>query len=125
MYRILQVPLLLSLICFPAKAQEQAPVVGRGVVCDTAEQMERFIALRGNGNDAVVALQTVNEEAQIVACNVALVMFTGGKPIAELTIRGKLVSVIEITVHAIGRGSVWRKMPGITQYTATVKGTVI
>jgi hypothetical protein len=52
-------------------------------------------------------------------------MFTGGKPIAELTIRGKLVSVIEITVHAIGRGSVWRKMPGITQYTATVKGTVI
>ena len=100
-------------------------MVGRGVVCDTAEQMERFIGLRGNGKDVVVALQTVNEEAQIVACNVALIMFTGGEPVVELTIRGKLVSVVAITVHAIGNGSVWRKMPGITQYTATVKGTVI
>ena len=129
---ILQVPLLLTLFCLPSNAQEQTSKVpeqtvdvGRGVLCDTAQQMERFVALRDNGKEADAALQTVNEEAHITACNVALVMFTGGKPIAELTIRGKLVSVIEITVHAISNGSAWKKIPGITQYTAVVEGTVI
>jgi hypothetical protein len=67
-------------------------------------------------------LQTVNEEAQISACHVALVMFIGSKPIAELTIRGKLVSVIEITVHAISNGRGWKKIPGMT---AVVEGTVV
>jgi len=124
MRRIVQVPLLLMLFCFPAKAQEQTMEVGRGVLCDTAQQMQRFVALRGDGKEAEVALETVNNEAHITACNVAVVMFTGAKPIGELAIRGKLVSVIEITVHAIGTGSAWKKIPGITQYTAVVEGTV-
>ena len=129
MRRIVQVPLLLMLFCFPAKAQEQTMDgqtmdVGRGVLCDTAQQMQRFVALRGDGKEAEVALETVNKEAHIIACNVAVVMFTGAKPIGELAIRGKLVSVIEITVHAIGTGSAWKKIPGITQYTAVVEGTV-
>lgn len=129
MSRFLQVPLLLALFCLPANAQEQpanAPQpeidVGRGVLCDTPKQMERFVALRDNGKEAEIALQTVNNESRIPACNVAFVMFTGGKPIAELTIHGKRVSVIEITVVAISNGSAWRKIPATTQYTAVVEG---
>ena len=71
------------------------------------------------------ALETVNDEAHLTACNVALVMFTAGKPTGELIIRGKLVSVIQITVHAISNGSAWKKIPELTQYTAVVEGTAI
>ena len=126
---ILQVTLLFMMFVLPSKAQELKQElkmdIGRAVFCDTARQLERFVALRDNGKDAAVALETVNEEAHITACNVALVMFTGAKPIGELIIRGKLVSVIEITVHAIRNGSAWRKIPETTQYTAVVEGTAI
>jgi hypothetical protein len=122
MYRILQIPLLLSLLCLPAKAQAQTLVVGRGVVCDTAEQMERFIGLRGNGKDAVVAQQTVNEEAQIVACNVALIMFTGGEPVVELTIRfGVEENAGNYSVHRHGErhGDLRSLVPGLPRCSSS------
>jgi hypothetical protein len=127
MRRILGVPLLFLLFAIPSNAQEQRTDmdIGRGVLCDTAQQMGRFVALRDNGKDVAVALDTVNDEAHLIACNVALVMFTAGKPIGELIIRGKLVSVIQITVHAISNGSAWKKIPELTQYTAVVEGTAI
>ena len=129
MNRFLHVPMLLTLLCLPSNAQEQPANVpqqeidvGRGVLCDTAKQMERFVALRDNGKEAEIALQTVNNESRIPACNVAFLMFTGGKPIAEMAVHGKVVSLIEITVVAISNGSAWKKVPATTQYTAVVEG---
>ncbi len=124
---ILRVPLLLMMFSLLANAQEQSIQkqnvqeqniqeqniqeqniqeqniqVGHGVLCDTVRQVERFVSLRDNGKDVRSALQTVNDEAQnAAACNLALFMFAPGKPIAELTIKGRLMSIVEITVYAV------------------------
>ena len=128
-----RVPLCLMMFCIQANAQEQSVSrdqnvdVGRGVVCDTADQIQRFVVLRDNGRDMDVALNTVNEEAQSAsACNFALVKFTAPKPLTALTVHSKLVSIVEIRVLAFGNGSSWRPVPGVIQYTVVMEsGTVI
>lgn len=54
----LQAPIIVMLSCLPALAQENLPQkaqekieIGRGVICDTLQQVERYVALRGNGTE--------------------------------------------------------------------------
>src|SRR5260370_25266750 len=103
----LGVSIFLVLSCLPLHAQEQANSprrwleVGQGLVCNTPEQVERFVGLRGDGRDVTDALETVNNESHdSTACNVALVAFTDSKPIAERVIQGKLASVVQLIVQA-------------------------
>lgn len=124
----LRVGLLLVLSCLPATAQEQTTVeeqtmdVGQGVICDTAPQAERFAELRFGGKDAALALKTVNDDVKGVrACDFALVMFTGGAPVAQLSVNGRPVTVVKIIVHAIGYGFAWKEVPGVVRYTVAVE----
>jgi hypothetical protein len=131
--RFLRLPLYLALLCLPAGAQgqqtqgiypqdiqalEQTAEIGRGVMCDTQQQMLRFVALRDDGKEAVTAVQTVNEEAQNKsACNMVMVMFSTCKVLGELSIHGNIVSLVEITVLAFGDGRAWKRVPDVKQYT--------
>lgn len=126
--------MMLVLSCLPALAQEQGKPaitqeraeVGEGLICDTLDEVKRYVALRGNGAEADGALQTVNEEAHSAACGVALVMFSPGARIAGMTLQGKLLSIIEINVHAFGNGPLWMKIPDTVRYTVTAeKGQVV
>jgi hypothetical protein len=129
----LQAPIIATLICLPAQAQENLPLraadkleIGQGVVCDTMQQVERYVALRGNGTETNVALGTVNYEAHVAACSVALVMFSAGERVAGLTAQGRLLSIIQINVHAFVNGPVWMKIPATIRYTVTAeKGQIV
>jgi len=88
--------------------------------------VERLVTLLDAGKNDTDALQTVNDEARkSKACNVAIVMFTNSKPVAERTVKGIPVSIVEITIHAVGSGSAWKQVPGIVQYTAIVEDGVM
>jgi hypothetical protein len=53
------------------------------------------------------------------------VLFTGGEPVATLSMMGRSVSILEITVHAFGNGAAWTQVPAIVQYTVvTEKGRI-
>jgi hypothetical protein len=124
----LGVSIFLALSGLPLHAQEQADSprrwleVGQGLVCDTPKQVERFVALREDGTDVAVALQTVNNESHdATACYVALVAFTDSKPIAESVIQGRLTSIVQIIVHAIGDGDTWKTIPAQARYTIKVE----
>jgi hypothetical protein len=124
----LYLPMVLMLSCLPAKAQEDLPPkaqekieIGQGVVCDTLQQVERYVALRGNGTETNAALQTVNDEAHVPACSVALVMFSAGVRVAGMSLQGKLLSIIKINVLAFGRGPAWMKIPATIRYTVTAE----
>jgi hypothetical protein len=127
------VPTILMLCCLPAMAQEQPSStaqekieIGQGVICDTLEQVERYVALRGNGAETSGALQKVNDEAHLAACGVALVMFSPGAHVADMTAQGKLLSIMQINVHAFGNGPVWTKIPRTVRYTVTAeKGQMV
>ncbi len=121
----LRIALLLSLCYIPAVAQEQhVMAVGRGVMCDTPQQIERFATLRSDGKDADVALRTINNGAPD-ACSFGLVAFTGGAPVAQLSVNGRPVSVVEITVHAFSHGSVWKAVPEAVRYTLVMERGLI
>jgi hypothetical protein len=105
------------LLCFPANAEQLDMNVGHGVICDTLKQVEHFAALRSNGKEADVALQTVNQRVPgPTACALRLVKFTGGKPVARLSINGKPAFVLEITVHAFSNGHAWSYASESVQY---------
>src|SRR5205823_800286 len=107
--------LLLILSCVSANAEE----VGRGVLCNTEQQVERFVTLRDGGKEPNRAMQIVNEEAQsATACSYAMVIFTSDKPIAQLILNGRLVHIIQITVQAFDHGTGWKRVPDMVQYTA-------
>jgi hypothetical protein len=124
----LGVSVLLALSCLPLRAQDGANSprrwleVGQGIVCDTPEQVERFVALREDGTDVNVALQTVNEESRVsTACDITLVVFTDSKPIAARIIQGRLAAIVQIMVHAVGDGTAWRTIPVHARYTIEVE----
>jgi hypothetical protein len=131
----LQAAIIAMLACFPAQAQESLPAqaqekieIGQGVICDTAQQVERYVALRGNGTETNVALRTVNgaAEAHGAVCTVALVMFSAGDRVASLTVQGRLLSIIQINVHAFSNGPIWMKIPATIRYTVTAeKGQIV
>jgi hypothetical protein len=123
-----------KLSCLPSLAQEQAKPaiapdkieIGQAVNCDTLEEVKRYVALRGNGAETEGAPRTVNEEAHVAACGVALVMFSPGARLADTTMQGKLLSIIQIRVHAFGNGPIWTKIPATVRYTITAeKGQVV
>jgi hypothetical protein len=128
MRRSLGVSVLLALSCLPLRAQDGASSprrwleVGQGIVCDTPEQVERFVALREDGTGVTTALQTVNEESHdSAACDVALVAFTDSKQIAGRIIQGKLAFIVQILVHAVGDGTAWRTIPAHARYIVEVE----
>lgn len=100
--------------------------VGQGVVCDTRQQIERFVTLRGNGTETETALREVNSESHETACGLAKVMFSAGERVGGLAMQGRLLSIMQISVHAFGTGPVWTKVPATVRYTVTAeKGQVV
>jgi hypothetical protein len=128
MQSFLQIPIVVMLSCLPAMAQEESASgaqekleIGRGVVCDMPQQVERYVALRGDGAETTIALQTVNDEAHVTARGVALVLFSAAERVGGLTAQGRLLSIIQIKVHAVGNGPIWRRIPATTRYTVTAE----
>jgi hypothetical protein len=125
MRTFLLVPLALLASSLSARADELD--IGKGVVCETLQQMQHYVALRGNGTDTAVALQVVNDEAHDeTACGVAAVMFSAGERVGGMAVQGRLLSIIQINVHAFSNGRVWTKIPDTIRYTVTAeKGQVV
>jgi hypothetical protein len=124
----LGVSIFLALSCLPLHAEEQAnsprrwSEFGQGIVCDTPEQVVRFVGLREGGMDVADALQTVNNESRgSKACDVTLVAFTDSMPIAERVFQGRLASIAQIMVHAVGDGVSWRTIPTHAWYIVEVE----
>jgi hypothetical protein len=91
--------------------------VGRGVICDTAEQAQRFVTLRNGGSATVQALQVINREAaNPTACGEAMVAFRLGEPIQVAKVEGMTVNVVKITVVAFSDGRSWSPVPETVQY---------
>jgi hypothetical protein len=114
------IALALPLACASAAAQQiddTAPAVGHGLICDSPQQVHRFVDIRNQGRDADEALRTVNEEANNpIACGTVMAAFAAGKPVDKMKMLGETVEVVEITIMAISDGTGWTRVPPTTQY---------
>jgi hypothetical protein len=102
------------------KAPEMPPedvAVGIGIICNTSEQVQRFVGLRAGGAEARSAVNVVNDEAKDPrACGVAAVAFMSDGQVETKTVHGKLVSIVRINIVAAFDGRRWSLVPAMTQY---------
>ena len=48
----------------PGGHDETAPAVGQGLICDSPQQLHRFVDMRNQGREAEEAVRTINHEAK-------------------------------------------------------------
>ena len=93
--------------------------VGSGVICDTHEEVQRFVNLMAS-KDAGGAVQTVNREKENpLACGMATVAFRAGKDHGEVRNGKGSYKIFEIEVIAGTANGSWHMIvPKRTQFTA-------
>ncbi|MGE3150291.1 MAG: hypothetical protein AB7K04_14625 [Pseudorhodoplanes sp.] len=105
----------------PLAAQEpDATEVAAGmtVICDTASQIDRLVALHNDGAELPAALQRINNEQRNPnACGMAVVMFSLGRSQQHVMLQGRAIDIVEITIHAVNDGTRWSRVPGVRQFT--------
>lgn len=100
--RLFWIPIVIaSLLGSPASAQTVAENV---LLCDTAEQVVKFVTQADETGDIEQSLKTVNAEAgKEHACTIeALVVYRTGDVVAEVRYKTKTLQVREIDVLQIG-----------------------
>jgi hypothetical protein len=101
---VLSLPLLAWLACAPAKANVQTPNVeveiGPGLVCDTRQQAERFVALFDGNAETTVKLVN-SEEKDPTACVIATVAYVTGAEVNTLRNRSGAYRVVRILVLGV------------------------
>jgi hypothetical protein len=111
------------LFCFPlgatAMERDKATEVGVGVVCDSAQQIERFLALQTGGSSPHSAIDAVNTEALTPhACMMAMIAFVRVNEVNAISAPGGRMRVLQITIVAAQTPQGWQPVPQLTQYTA-------
>jgi len=93
--------------------------VGQGVVCDTVQQVARFMAIMGEARDVETAINVVNvEAAKPRACGMILAAFVRGEEVGEVHNGARSLKVVEITILAVPVGDQWHFVSPLKQYAA-------
>jgi len=104
------------------KIDAKTTAVGVGMICNTPEQAEQFLALRAQGTEAKDAIAEVNRQAQDPrACGLAAIAFVPEKTVDTKPVENKLLQIVRINVVAGFNGDGWQTVPAMTQY-AVVEG---
>ena len=112
----------LALMCGAAQAGEfkvdaKTTAIGVGMICNTSDQAEQFVALRAGGAKASDALARVNRRAHDPrACGLAAIAFVLEKTLDAKAVENKLMQIVRINVVAGFDGSGWKDVPAMTQY---------
>lgn len=114
------------LFCFPAGANAQqgqhlqkSLELGVGLICNSAEQVERYIALQTAQEPPDAAIRLVNDEAQDPnACAVAAVAFVRGDKGKSVQAPGGMMHITPVMILATQTAAGWQRVPPIVQFTA-------
>jgi hypothetical protein len=107
----------LAVASAPAGAQSDEIMQSAGLVCDTAAQIERFVAVLADDRDAAIA--AVNREAgDPAACGIVAVAFIRGADVKTVEHRGRFFVIAEIAiVGVITPGGPRMVSPPLRQFT--------
>jgi hypothetical protein len=118
------------LFCFPVAAHavdagRTAPgpkldvEVGAGLICNSAEQVERYLALHIADSAPEQAIKTVNDEVKDPnACALAAIAFVRGEQSKSVEAPGGIMKVTEVVIVALQTREGWQRVQPILQYTA-------
>ena len=106
-----------ALFCFAvvfAKAQQVE--MAQGLVCDTAEQIEQFVALHNQRVSNDDALAAINSKAKN-ACGVVAVAFYRGDVKKSVMADGQVYDIVAIFVVGAHDGVRWIRVVPVPQHT--------
>jgi hypothetical protein len=104
---------MLIALSFPTSMVAQEVTIGRGVICDTQEQLRKYAALSAHSS----AIDQINEEVGTTACGVLVVAYVIGPSHGQVRTADGPFTVTEITVVAMNLGPGWMRVPPLTQFT--------
>ena len=92
--------------------------VGVGVVCNSSQQVARYLAAKADSSieDAIQLVN--NEENDASACGMAMVAFEVGARIGDIRVPDGVMHVTQITIKAVATDNGWQQVSGKMQYTA-------
>jgi hypothetical protein len=101
------------------KPAEPSVEVGVGLICNSEQQVQRYLALHTKDESPERAIQHVNTEAADPnACSMAAIAFTRGKEGAAVPAPGGQMKIMEIKILAAQTPFGWQPVTGLVQYTA-------
>jgi hypothetical protein len=115
------------LFCFPVGANALEPEkpsdksieIGVGLICNSEEQVQRYLSLHVKDEEPETAIQTVNTEAKDPnACSMAAIAFVRGKEGATVPAPGGQMKITQITIVAAQTPFGWEPVSDLVQYTA-------
>lgn len=112
MNAILRAALLCLFCSLPVATLAQETHQGRGLVCDTQAQVEKFLEVA----DQPTALQQVNADDP-TACGVLPVVFIEGKEVSRITTKHGTFRVVSILVIAVITPNGPQRIPPMPQFT--------
>jgi uncharacterized UPF0146 family protein len=93
--------------------------VGAGLFCNSAAQVERYLALHIADSEPEQAIKKVNDEVRDPnACALAVIAFVRGEQSKSVEAPGGIMKVTEIVVVALQTSEGWQRVQPIRQYTA-------
>jgi hypothetical protein len=103
----------------PQQPDANTAKTGVGIICNTPQQIERYLKLHITGAEPSDALATVNAEAQNpTACGITATAFVETKEISKVSISDGFLRLVQITVLATRNTLGWHRVPPTVQYTA-------
>ncbi len=100
-----------------AEMARAEPVTGRGILCDTVEQLERYVALVEEMRASSGAIQRINAEERGPVCAVLRAVYERGDPVKRLDTFQGPAEITPIMVFAVIDGSIVRPISPIPQFT--------
>lgn len=95
----------------------QEPAIGVGVICDTADEAEHYLAFLASGEEPKLAMNAANTEANDPhACGLAAIAFIRGETVQAKQVRDRLFEVVRVDVVAGFNGAGWQRVSGLIQY---------
>lgn len=111
MWKFLLWVFLTAFVVVGAKAHELDE--GRGMLCDTQQQIERFAALDARPE----AAQLINADAQKNVCVMAEVRYIRGREVSRVRLPNRTLQIVEILVVQFKMRGQWTEVPPDIQYT--------
>jgi len=92
---------------------------GHGVLCNTAQQMQRYLTLYRGETTPEAAVQAVNTETKAPgACGFAYVAFVPGNMVGSVSVTGGVMRMMQIIVVARKTERGWVNVTPTKQFTA-------
>lgn len=93
--------------------------LGVGVICDTPEQIKRYLTLYQGSATAEQAATTVNTETNSPGgCGMVSIAFISGDILGDVNVKGGIMRMMRIVVFAMKTEQGWQSIPPTLQYTA-------